>query len=296
MPTRRSVLPTVRLRRLATELRAMRTAAGLSQKDIETQASISTVTLYKIEKAQARPQKRTLLALLDAYQVRDEAKRNELLALSKESTQLGWLQAYESELPEDLTAYISFESEARSVRNYETSFIPGLLQTERYARAVIAGVLPQAGEDEIDQKVEARRQRQTLLCKENPIHLWAIVDEGALLREVGGGEVMVEQLRHLANQARQPNVVVQVLPFDVGAHPGMPGSFAIMDFPDAADPELVYSDSMAGDLFLERETDVRRFSVIYEHLRAAALHPQDSIRRIRSVAERMSTREGATHE
>src|SRR6266516_1057648 len=134
--------PTVRLRRLAGELRSFRTAAGLTRDEVAEQTNINSATLYRIETAKVRPQKRTLLTLLDKYGITDEAQRNDLLAMSRQASQLGWLQAYESELPEEYTAYISFAAEARSVRNYESLFLPGLLQIENYARAVIRGVLP----------------------------------------------------------------------------------------------------------------------------------------------------------
>src|SRR4051812_24761291 len=136
LPARRQP-PTVRLRRLAAELRNLRQAAGLTREDAAEQTNINSATLYRIETAKARPQRRTLLTLLDKYGVTDPARRTALVELSKQATQLGWLQAYESELPEEYTTYISFESEARSVRNYESLFVPGLLQTEGYTRAVV---------------------------------------------------------------------------------------------------------------------------------------------------------------
>ncbi|MGW4461108.1 helix-turn-helix domain-containing protein [Micromonospora sp. NPDC004704] len=258
----------------------------MTREEVSEQTGINSATLYRIETARVRPQRRTLVALLDKYGVTDEDRRDELIDLSKQATQLGWLQAYESELPEEYTAYISFENEALGVRNYESLFVPGLLQVESYARAVIAGAVPIADEDYVERRVEARLNRQASLRKTDPLKLWAIVDEAVLHRLVGGPKVMAEQLDALAT-AKQPHVVVQVVPFGVGAHPGMPGSFAIMDFPDPADPDLVYIDSMAGDLFLEREPDIKRFAVIFEHLRAAALNPVDSARLIREVASKM---------
>ena len=268
--------PTVRLRRLAAELRGLRTAAGLTREEVSDQTGINPATLYRIETAKVRPQRRTLIALLDKYAVTDQGQRADLIALSRQAAQLGWLQAYESELPEQYTTYISFEAEARSVRNYESLFVPGLLQTEDYARAVIKGVLPLAHDTDIELRVHARLQRQESLRKKNPLRLWAILDEAALHRRIGGADVMASQLQALVAAATQPHVTLQVIPFDRGAHPGMPGSFVVMDFPDAADPALVYIDSMAGDLFLEREPDVRRYTVIFEHLQALALDPANS--------------------
>jgi hypothetical protein len=171
------------------------------------------------------------------------------------------------------------------VRNYESLFVPGLLQTEDYARAVIKGVLPLASDDEVEHRVEARIQRQESLRKKSPLRLWAILDEAVLHRRVGGTKIMVEQLQALTTAASQPHVTLQVIPFATGAHAGMPGSFVVMDFPDTADPALVYIDSMAGDLFLEREPDVRRYTFTFEHLRAAALDPASSMQVIEDQAD-----------
>lgn len=279
--------PTVRLRRLAAELRTLRATAGLTREEVSERTGINAATLYRIETAKTKPQRRTLVALLDLYEVTDETRRSDLIALSKQATQLGWLQGYESELPEQYTTYISFEAEARSVFNYESLFIPGLLQTEGYARAVIQGMLPLATHDEVEARVEARIRRQALLGKKNALKLWTIMDEASIHRRVGGDDVMAEQLRHLTETAKLPHVTVQLLPFSVGAHPGMTGSFVLMEFHDPADPALVYIDSMAGDLFLEREADVRRYTTMIEYLRAAALPPPESIQRIARQAETM---------
>ncbi|MEV1289390.1 helix-turn-helix transcriptional regulator [Micromonospora sp. NPDC049679] len=279
--------PTVRLRRLAGELRGLRSAAGLTREEVSAQTGINVATLYRIETAKVRPQKRTLIALLDKYGVTDEDRRSELVALSRQAAQLGWLQPYESELPEQYMTYISFEAEARSVRNYEGLFVPGLLQTEAYARAVITGVLPLAGQQQIQDRVDVRVQRQASLRRKTPLRLWAVLDEAALHRTVGGPGVMKEQLEQLIRAAEEPHVTLQVIPFEAGAHPGMPGSFVVMDFPDPADPDLVYTDSMAGDLFLERDADVRRYAMIFQHLQAAARSPADSLTMISARAREL---------
>ncbi|WP_282696225.1 helix-turn-helix transcriptional regulator [Streptomyces sp. CC208A] len=284
MPEKRPRPPTVRLRRLAAELRKLRASAGLTREDVAERTGINEVTLYRIERSRTRPQKRTLIGLLDLYQA-DDRRRADLLALQSGSNDQGWLRPYHSELPEEYTAYIGFEAEARTVRNYESLFIPGLAQTESYAREVIKGVLPTASQKEITQRVQARMERQAVLTKERPLQLWAIVDEAALSRRVGGPSVMREQVRHLLRLAEEPNVIFQVIPFDKGAHAGMTGSFVHMDFPDADDPELVYLDTPAGDLFLESEPELRRYKLMFEHLQAVALGPNDSADLLAKVAE-----------
>ena len=286
MPTKRAKPPTVRLRRLATELRRLRSAAQLSRENVEEQTGINEGTLYRLETARARPQRRTLMALLDLYGA-DASLRSDLLAIAQGADNQGWLRPYHSALPEEYTAYISFEAEARSVRNYESLFIPGLLQTEDYARAVIPGVQPGITKDQIDQRVQARMERQQLLDRDDPLELWAVIDEAAIRRLVGGREIMHAQVTHMIDAAAKPNITIQVIPFGAGAHPGMPGSFVHMDFKDPLDPELVYIDTMAGDLFLEADADLRRYRSMFDHLRATALNASETGNLLASVAASM---------
>lgn len=274
----------MRLRRLATELRRLRAGAQLSREQVAQQTGVNEGTLYRIETARARPQRRTLTALLDLYQVTG-SPREDLLDIARNADGQGWLRPYHAELPGEYAAYISFEAEARSVRNYESLFIPGLLQTGDYARAVISGTLPMATHAEVEQRVRARMERQELLSGEKPLQLWAIVDEAAIRRMVGGASVMRAQLAHLAAITRQPNVTLQVITFEAGAHPGMPGSFAHLEFGDPSDPELVYVDTLAGDLFLEAEADLRRYASMFDHLRAIALSPAQTTGMISTIAE-----------
>jgi transcriptional regulator with XRE-family HTH domain len=286
VPTKRAKPPTVRLRRLAAELRRLRSAAQLSREHVEEQTGINEGTLYRIETARARPQRRTLMTLLDLYGAEDSL-RKDLLAISRSADDQGWLRPYHSALPEEYTAYISFEAEARSVRNYESLFIPGLLQTEDYARAVITGVLPGAAPDQVAQRVQARMERQQLLDRAGPLELWAVIDEAAIRRLTGGRDIMHAQVTHLADAAARPNITIQVIPFEAGAHPGMPGSFVHMDFKDPLDPELVYIDTMAGDLFLEADADLRRYRSMFDHLRATALSATQTSDLLASAAATM---------
>lgn len=282
--------PTVRLRRLAGTLRRLRADRGLSREEVSEATGINTATLYRIEKARVRPQARTLAALLNLYEVASD-ERTALMKLLKDSAQSGLLQAYVDEMPEEYSTYIEFEQEARSVWNYESLYIPGLLQTEAYARAVIPGTMPSLTREQVEQRVQVRIERQALLQRDPPLQLWAICDEAAIHRAVGGPKVMREQLLHLINAMELPHVMLQVVPFDVGAHPGMPGSFVVMDFPD--DPQVVYLDSMAGDLFLEEEAEVRRYTGLYEHLRALALSPDATRQLLTRVAGAYQARGGA---
>jgi len=275
--------PTVRLRRLAVELRSLRTASGLTREEVVERTGINSVTMYRIEHARVRPQTRTLRTLLDLYGVEKE-QQAELVALLRDARERGWLHPYQSELPEQYMTFIGFEGEAESASNYESLFVPGLLQTEDYARAVITGVLPFASRDEVERRVEVRMERQQVLRGDNPLQLWGIVDEAALRRQVGSPAVMRAQFRHIMEASELPNVTFQVIPFDAGAHAGMPGSFIVLQFAEEAIPDVIYIDSMAGDLFLEAESDVRRYKLVFEHLRAVSASPDASRALLASLA------------
>jgi transcriptional regulator with XRE-family HTH domain len=268
MPSRRPA-PSVRLRRLAAQLRDLREAAGLTQEFVSERTGKDRSTLYRLESAQQRPQRSTLIQLLDLYGV-DEPRRTELLALLKEAKQRGWLRSFSSEIPEVYSDYMAFEDEARSISNYESLYVPGLLQTEAYARAQIRGTIPDVNEEEVEVRVVARMERQAVLTREDAPKLWVIMDEAALRRMVGGRDVMRDQITHLHQMRSLGNVTIQLLPFETGAHAGMDGAFVILDFPDADDQSIVYVESAAGGLFLEEDAEIRRYTLMFEHLRAAA--------------------------
>lgn len=284
MVTTRTKPPTVRLRRLAAELRRLRGESELSREQVEEQTGVNEGTLYRLETARARPQRRTLLALLDLYSVSDPL-RSDLVDLARSADGQGWARPHSWQLPGEYTAYISFEAEARAVHNYESLFIPGLLQTEEYDRAMVKGVLPAVTQAEVDERVAARLERQKLLEGDDPLELWAVVDEAAIRRVVGGKQVMATQLQHVLQMMQRPNIAVQVITFEAGAHPGMPGSFVHMEFRDELDPELVYVDTLAGDIFLEADDDVRRYRQMFDYLRAGAMSPANSAKLISAMAE-----------
>ncbi|MFE9751581.1 helix-turn-helix domain-containing protein [Saccharothrix saharensis] len=268
--------PTIRLRRLAGQLRRLREGTGLRREDVEERTGLHATTLYRIETARSRPQYRTFDMLLKLYGVPAE-EQVRLKALYKQSAGEGWIQPWHEELPEGYTAYISFEREARGLRHYSGTSVPGLLQTEDYARAVTRGVLHEAAADRVDDVVAARMGRQEVLGKEEPLKFWAILDEAALFREVGGPDVMRAQLARLLEAAEAPNVTIQVVPFAAGAHPGMPGQFIVLDFEDPLDTDLIYIDGPAGEIFLESEGDITRFRADFDQLVAVARSPDDSV-------------------
>ncbi|MCM6773952.1 helix-turn-helix domain-containing protein [Nocardia sp. CDC159] len=284
MAGKRTVL-TVRLRRLAALLFEMRENSGLSKEVVSARTGINVTTLYRIETAQARPQRRTLMAMLDLYGVEDP-QRSDALQLLSEAQKPGMSRPFEAAVSEVYAAYINFETEALSARLFQTSFIPGLLQTERYAWAVLDTAMPKVETAVIEQRLRARVERSKVLIRDgNPLELWVVLDEAAIRRVVGGPDVMREQLLRLTEESDKRNVILQVLPFKAGAHPAMVGSFVLLDFPDPADPELVYVEGIAGDDIVEGHNEIRRFGVMFDQLRAMALSPRDSAEMITEVAE-----------
>lgn len=288
MAGKRTVL-TAGLRRLAALLFEMRENVGLSKEEVSGRTGINVTTLYRIEAAQARPQRRTLMALLDLYAVDDE-RRKYALDLLIDAQKPGMSRPWEANLTEVYAAYINFESEALSARHYQTSFIPGLLQTPQYAMAVIDTSMPKVEAAVMESRTQARMNRASVLTKHDPLELWVVMDEAAIRRVVGGPETMGGQLEKLLEMSKLKNVILQILPFDAGAHPGMAGSFTLLDFRDPNDPELVYVEGVAGDELVEGHAEVRRFGVIFDQLRAMALSPRDSIALIESAAESMRVR------
>ena len=267
MPRRSS--PSVRLRRLAAQLRELREAAGLTQEDVSERTGKDRSTLYRLENAQQRPQRSTLIQLLDLYGV-GEPRRGDLLTLLREAGQRGWMQPYRSSFRRCTRTTSASRTRRGRSRTTSRCSCPGLLQTEAYARAQLRGTLPHASGDEIENRVAARMERQPVLAKDGAPKLWAIMDEAALRRLVGGRDVMREQVARLLEARSLPNVTIQVIPYGAGAHPGMDGSFVILDFPGDDDQSIVYIESAAGGLFLEEEAEIRRYILMFEHLRAAA--------------------------
>lgn len=275
---------TLRLRRLAAELVRRREAIGLSREEVAQRLEIAVSTLYRIEIGQARPQTRTLRDLLTLYGVTG-TERDALITLSKEAGKRGWWQSYEGVLPSDYTTFISLETEASSIRTFQPLVVPGMLQSEDYARALTLGESPETGTSEIERQVEVRMSRQEHVIKDDP-QFWAVLDEAVLRRPVGGPQVMAAQLRRLAQISGElPRVTVQVVPFTAGPHPGLPGSFAILGFPESVDPDVVYLDGHTGGAYLEEPAEIRQYELMFNHLVAMALSPAKTRAMLLSMAE-----------
>ncbi|WP_405139086.1 helix-turn-helix domain-containing protein [Nocardia sp. NBC_01388] len=267
-------------------LHEMRETAGLSKEVVSAKTGINVTTLYRIETAQARPQRRTLTAMLELYEI-PEPQRSDALQLLVDALKPGMARSFEDAVSEVYGAYINFEAEALSARFFQASYVPGLLQTAAYATAVYQTTMPKISDQVVEQRIRAREERSWVLTKDDPLELWVVLDEAVIRRLVGGKEVMREQFERLRYHTEKRNVILQILPFDAGAHPGMLGSFTLLDFPDPADPELVYVEGIASDELIEGHPEVRRYGVMFDQLRAMALSPRDSIDMISDTMRRL---------
>jgi hypothetical protein len=222
-------------------------------------------------------------AMCKLYGVTDERQVEMLLGMLTNSQQRGWWESYEHVLPSGLDTLAALESDARTERSWEPLLPHGLLQTEDYARAIIQAI-PSNRYSDIDDMVAFRVERQKFLARESePLEFWQILDEGVLRRPVGGTAVMHAQLEHLATMAEMPNITIQVLPTGKGAHPGLGGAFSILEF--ESDDPIVYVDSPAGNLYMQKKHDVRRFVSTFDLLRAMALAPDESTALLQRAAE-----------
>lgn len=272
----------MRRRRLASELRRLRESAGLTIDEVGDKLECSASKISRIETGHVGVTPRDARDMLELYGLPGD-EREALVQLAREARTRGWWHKYNEVFT---GAFVGLEADASSLHAFQALLVPGLLQTEHYARAVFRAMRPDDTEPEIERRVSARMERQRLLTDPAPPEYWAVVDEAVLHREVGGPEVMAEQLSRLVQAATLPHVTIQVVPFDAGAHPGMEGPFLILGFPEQADPDVVYVDSTAGGVYLEMPADVRRYSLMFDHLRATALKPDDSVRLIAEYAAR----------
>jgi transcriptional regulator with XRE-family HTH domain len=281
--------PTVRRRRLGSELRRLREAHSVKLEEVAEQLGLAASTLSRIETGKAPTRTAYLTAMLDLYGVDDPRQRQVLLDMAREGHRKGWWAAYQELLPTGFSVYVGLEAEAASLRAYEALVVHGLLQTEAYARAVMTAVRRRLSRDDIERLVALRMQRQDVLFRTDPVQLWLILDEAVIRRSMGPPEVMYGQLMHLSEAAQWPNVTLQVLPFSSGPHPSLNGPFCIIEFPERFDPDVVYAEGgVGGHAYLEREREVRACAEAFDLLRAAALSPAESTVLINSQARQLT--------
>ncbi|MGP4020026.1 helix-turn-helix domain-containing protein [Saccharopolyspora sp. 5N708] len=275
----------VRVRRVSSELRELRLRSGLGAEEVAGALGFSMSKLSRIENGQRGLQADDVCALLGLYRVPAQ-RREQLLALVRSGADPNWWQVQAGRLPAMWPDVIRFEKEAIAIHNYETMFIPGLLQTSEYIGAMGRGTMPDIGVDELDALVSARLGRQALLSRADAPRLEVLVEQTALERPVGSPDIMYRQLRHLMNSAECANIVVRVLPTTLGAHPGMEGPFALLEF--ANQPTLVYLEHRGNSAFVETAEHVAATTLTLQWLRDMALPPEDSVDFIASIAQALT--------
>lgn len=259
--------PTVRRILVGAQLRRLREAKGISREDAGYTIRASESKISRLELGRVSFKERDVADLLTYYEVADKEQREALLALAREANSPGWWHTYDDVLPNWFQTYVGLEEAATLIRTYEAQFVPGLLQTEDYARAVTLSGAPDVAPDELDRRISLRMTRQNLLIRtENAPRLWAVVDEAALRRPMGGNKVMRAQISHLLEAMELPNVTVQIMPFRFGGHAAEGGAFSILRFPESDLPDVVYVEQLTSALYLDKREHVDRYTQTMDRL------------------------------
>jgi transcriptional regulator with XRE-family HTH domain len=252
-------------------LRALRIEQGLTLEQVAEHLLCTPSKISRMETGQRGITSRDVRDLCDLYGIGDPVERDRLMMLAEEGRQQAWWATYDL----DYGRFVGLEAAALSMRCYQSSVVPGLLQTADYARAGHERAIPKFEPDEIEIKIEAKLSRQRLLTEGDPTSFSAVLDEAVLHRVTGGPQVMRAQLNRLIEAANLPNVTIQVIPFAVGAHPAAESNFVILELP--ATPGMVYVEGLAGQFYLDMPKDFERYQTVFERLRSLALSPRDTV-------------------
>jgi transcriptional regulator with XRE-family HTH domain len=278
-------------RRLGAELRALREQAGLTIEEVAKGLECSVSKVSRLETGQGIPYRRDVRDLLDRYGVSDQPRRDRFMRWVREGNRQGWWEAFSDVvsgsgdplLHHDLCRYMALEQDASEVRSFDTIVLHGLVQTEDYARALL-NTLSTADSEATERLVELRMRRQRrLYADEDPLKVHMVIDEAVLHRPVGGAKVMGGQLNRLLTDSQRPNVTLRILPFSIGAHRAVAGSFVVLAFADTDDKDLVYIEGHVGELYLEKEPDVRVYEELFDVLVSQCLTADQSAKLIADV-------------
>lgn len=269
--------PTFRRRRLARRVRQLREQAGLTQEQASASLDMSTSALTRKETGEVGTSVHEVRSMMDFYDIYDP----DLVELARAAREKGWWRAYGIED----RGYVDLETEACTVRELSLMYVPGLLQTEDYVRAVFEADRTPRTRQHLENDVAVRLIRQNRLSDaEYPLELIALVDEAALTRPVGGSRVMREQLHHMLDIAELSQITLRVLSTASGAHMGMEGAFILLDFPEVEDRDVLFVAHPAGSIHVEKEAEVREAKVVFEHLLSGALSAKASMDSIKRAA------------
>lgn len=263
--------PTVLRMVLGAQLRRLREASGITLERAGYQIRASHSKMSRIELGRVSFKDRDVADLLTLYGVTDDNERETLCDLARQANAQGWWHSYSDILPQWFEFYVGLERAADRIRTYQVQFVPGLLQTEEYARGVV--MLEHAGDPDAEtaRRVKLRMERQEVLTQPDPPGLWAVVDDAALRRPIGGPEVMRRQVRHLMEAAALPNVTLQVIPFGAGGHAAAGGPFSILRFSEPDLPDVVYLEQLTSALYLDKREDTEHYLAVMERLCLEAL-------------------------
>jgi hypothetical protein len=268
--------PTVLRILLGAQLRRLREARSVTRETAGWEIRASESKISRMELGRVGFKERDVADLLTLYGVTDPDERAALLSLARNANKPGWWHKYSDILPSWFQSYLGLESAATMIRSYEVQFVPGLLQTKEYARAVIMLGHGTAPADEIERRVHLRMVRQDLLSRADPPQLWAVVDEAALRRPIGGVAVMRDQLQALIEATALPNVRLQVIPFHAGGHAAAGGAYSILRFPDDELPDVVYVEQLTSAIYLDKREDVDHYLAAMERLCVEAQPPAET--------------------
>jgi transcriptional regulator with XRE-family HTH domain len=269
--------PTVKARRLGSELRRLREASGNTMNDAATALDCSSSKISRIETGGNGIRTTELGILLDLYGIEERERREALTKLARESKEEGWWSHYGDALSPQHSDLLGLESDAESIGTWENAVIPALLQSPDYVRALMEAAPEAFRPERLDQLIEIRLERQTLLGRARAPRYCAVVWEPALRSPVGGSQVQMAQLERLRKAAEQPNITVQVIPLSAGAHPGFRGAFSMFTFADSPETGAVFIESLTSSHYVDRQADLDAYTAIFDHLRSTALTPSGSL-------------------
>jgi hypothetical protein len=270
---------------LGRQLRALREKAGMSIEEAGDAIVSTRFTVRRMERAEGGLKPLTVRSLLHAYGVTDPDEVKAFLALCRQASQRGWWHAYDDVLPDWMETFVGLEEAAILIRGWEPHWVPGLFQTADYARATIRTGFTGVAEPEIDQRVELRLARQKILDRDQPPQVWIVMDEATLRRPLAtvGPAVMRAQIDTLITATERPGVSLQVLPLSAGLHPAMHGVFYLLRFPDGEMPDLVYSEVLAGALYLDKPQEVATYLEVLDRVSAQAAPAERTARVLRAI-------------
>ena len=265
--------PTVLRMLLGAQLRRLRESAGVTRDDAGYHIRASGSKISRMELGRVSFKERDVTDLLEFYGIDDVAEKEKLVQLTREANATPWYQKFQDVVPDWFHVFVGLEEAAQLIRVYEVQFVPGLLQTEEYARAVILQGAPGLDPDEVERRVALRMGRQKLLTRENPPRYWVVMDEAALRRPMGGRDVHVGQIERLIDLVGEPNITIQVMPFRYGGHAAEGGAFTIMRFPETDLPDVVYMEYLTGAHYIDKPEEVERYAAVMERLSVAGTSP-----------------------